>query len=179
MDENKILKWVDSVINGLPVFLENMKDKNTPGRFKYSLTGDISSDMNWGVGNTVFAVKTYFMLNLLDNENKQDMAKFILSFQNRNGEISDSLVQRRSIISRYFYALRSGDINNLTGKQNRRAETRQSFAALRALGAKPDKPYLKIPYSKKMIKDYIRILFSQLKLNPQLLKLYFVLKFQY
>ena len=24
MDENKILKWVDSVINGLPVFLENM-----------------------------------------------------------------------------------------------------------------------------------------------------------
>ena len=64
MDENKILKWVDSVINGLPVFLENMKDKNTPGRFKYSLTGDISSDSNWGVGNTVFAVKTYFMLNL-------------------------------------------------------------------------------------------------------------------
>ena len=58
------------------------------------------------------------MLNLLDKEDRLDMAKFILSFQNRNVEIFDSLVQRRSIISRYFHALRYGDINNLTGRQH-------------------------------------------------------------
>jgi len=158
MDENKILKWVDSVINGLPVFLENMKDKNTPGRFKYSLTGDISSDSKWGLGNTVFAVKTFYILNLLETADSAKMVKYIKSFGTSNGEIYDPLVQNKSRNRRFFNALRYGDWNNINGKQNRRAETRQSFAALIALGSKPDIPYLLIPDSKEKVKRYIHSL---------------------
>ena len=47
MNENRLLQWVETVINGLPKFLENMKDRNIPGRYKYSLTGDIESNSKW------------------------------------------------------------------------------------------------------------------------------------
>jgi len=158
MNENRLLQWVETVINGLPKFLENMKDRNIPGRYKYSLTGDIESNSKWGLGNTVYAVKIYYMLNQLNLLEGKEMATYIKSFGCNNGEIYDPLVQKISRINRFYGALRSRDWNNITGKQTRRAETRQSFAALKALGENPDRPYLKIPLSKKKIKKYIHSL---------------------
>ena len=158
MDENGLLKWVETVISGLPKFLESMKDNNTPGRYKYSLSGDMVFDKKWGLANTVFAVKTYYMLNRLDDSEKKEMASFIKFFTSPNGEISDPIVQKKSRKNRLIVSLRSGDWNNVLGKQNRRAETRQSFAALRALGEKPNRPYLNIPQTKRKIKRYIHSL---------------------
>ena len=158
MNKNDLLQWVETVIDGLPDFLETMRDRDTPGRYKYSLTGDIASSSQWGLGNTVFAVKTYFMLNLISSINELETAAFIKSFGRRDGEISDPIVQRRSRRIRYNTALHSGDWNNITGRQTRRAETRQAFAALRAMGENPDRPYLNIPRSKKKIKKYIHSL---------------------
>ena len=158
MNGNDLLQWIETVIDGLPDFLETMRDRNTPGRYKYSLTGDIASSSQWGLGNTVFAVKTYYMLNLISNINEIETTAFIKSFGKRDGEISDPIVQRRSRRTRYYAALRSGDWSNITGKRTRKAETRQAFAALQALGSKPDEPYSRIPTSENQIKRYIHSL---------------------
>ena len=37
MGENALIKWIETVMNGLPKFLESMKDDNISGRYKYSL----------------------------------------------------------------------------------------------------------------------------------------------
>tara|TARA_Y100000294_G_C8521305_1_gene323012 strand:+ start:38 stop:1156 length:1119 start_codon:yes stop_codon:yes gene_type:complete len=157
-DENESTKWVKSVICDLPKFLQNMKDNTVPGRYKYSMSGDIKPNPSWGLGNTVFAVKTWYMLNQLNSFEIKEMGRFIKSFARKNGEISDPEIQKRSRKNRYRLALRSGDWNNIFGSQTIRAETRQAFAALRAMGENPDRPYLNIPRSKKKIKKYIHSL---------------------
>ena len=89
---SKLENWVDAVIEKLPHFLGQMGDLHVEGRYKYSLSGDLSSDCMWGLANTVFATKIRYMLKQLDNAETNQMAKFIKSFQNANGEISDSFV---------------------------------------------------------------------------------------
>lgn len=158
MDNGNLKSWTKEAIHKLPVFLEQMKDEYIPGRFKYSLTGDIKTSQRWGLGNTVFAVKTCYMLNRLDNLNIESTAKFIKSFQHPDGAIFDPFVQKKSRIHRCISALRNFDFNNLLGMQNKRAETRQSFAVLESLGKKPEFPFLNIPYTAEDIKRYIHSL---------------------
>ncbi len=150
--------WVETVINRLPEFLTRLKDEKVPGRFKYSLTGDIETNTKWGVGNTVFAAKNFYMLHALDQANVKEMASFIKSFQGKDGQIFDPLVQRRSFFRRYYNALLHNEWNNLNGVQTRRAETRQAFAALSMLGRKPNIPHQHIPYTREGIRSYIHSL---------------------
>ena len=158
MNDTKLKSWIDSVVKNTPNFLDRMKDRNIPGRFKYSLSGDIKYPFSWGLGNTVFATKTYYMLNRMDLADAADMSGYIKSYQNRESYIFDPLIQMLSWPMRILNALRFLDLNNLLGEQNKRAETRQAFAALSALGDKPDIPFNRIPYTKSEIKGYIHSL---------------------
>jgi hypothetical protein len=56
---------------------------------------------------------------------------------------------------RWAGGIRRLDFNNLWNEQTRRAETRQSFAALRCLERRPSVPYLHIPYTKRDIEKYV------------------------
>ncbi|GBE06189.1 hypothetical protein BMS3Abin10_01833 [bacterium BMS3Abin10] len=155
-----IIDWLHSLRPGILEFLSKLRHPEHPGFYSYSLSGDIFDHRitRWGLGNTVFAAKTYYMLDVLDSANLQEMAAFIKSFQIEDGHIFDPLVQKRSRARRYFNAIRNRDFNNFWGRQTRLAETRQAFAALRCLGFRPNDPYLHIPYTKSGIVRYIHSL---------------------
>lgn len=155
---NEAEDWIETVILGLPDFVDRMRDPNEDGRFKYSLSGDLSFPDKWGLGNSVFATKILYMLNTDGDLVNDSIANYILSFQKDNGEIFDPLISRRSVWYRSLYCLVDRDINNLFGAQIRRAESRQSFAALRALQRYPEYRYKAIPSSVDEVKKYIHSL---------------------
>jgi len=153
MHEKKIIEWLRPLKSDILKFLEQLNENNF---FHYSLTGDLySSDNKWGLGNAVFAAKIYYMLGDMDTDRSEKIAKFIKSFQNDQGYIHDPLVEQKSKLRRYVNAFRSKNFANFFNEQTRRAETRQSFAALICLNDKPHKPFLKIPYTKNQITKYI------------------------
>lgn len=158
MNDIELRTWIDSVIKKLPDFLNQMKDEKVPGRFRYSLSGDIKFPFSWGLGNTVFATKTYYMLNRMDLADIGGMSRYIKSFQDNDSYIFDPAIQLVSWPLRILNAFRFFDFNNFLGEQNKRAETRQSFAALKALNDKPDNVFKHIPYSKQEISKYIHSL---------------------
>lgn len=153
------MDWIYSLKEKVPKFLENMKGVFVPGFFKYSLTGDIyKEEKRWGLGNTVFAVKIYYTLGVLDNipkEEKQSMSAFIKNFQGENGTIYDPLVKRKAYFQEKAEAVKSLDLNNFFHKQIIRAETRQAFSALDLLADMSDVLYRQFPKTEKEIEIYL------------------------
>jgi hypothetical protein len=113
MRDKKIKDWVKSVIQNIPEFLNKLKDDKVAGRFQYSLSGDIKIPLKWGLGNTVFAAKTYYMLNRMELADKHSMSKFIKSFQSQNTYISDIAIQALSLPHRVYISLRTLDFKNI------------------------------------------------------------------
>lgn len=127
--------------------------------FKYSLTGDLyDSKTGWGLGQAVFAARILYTidkLNDVDVAKKNNLIGLIKSFQKDEGYIYDPLITRRAAYSRIKQFLRRRNFDNLKNIQTKRAETRQSFASLYALGSKPDKPFLAIPHSYEGVDKYL------------------------
>ena len=153
------LNWIFGLKQKIPGFLKKMKGQKIPGFFHYSLTGDLYSEhVRWGLGNTVFAVKIYYMLGLLNNltdEEKKEIGNFIKSFQRRNGNFYDPLVKKLTFWKDKLSALKNLDFNNFLHKQTIKAETRQAISALSLLQEKPNIPYTDFPKTKKEIDEYL------------------------
>lgn len=153
------IKWVFELKEKVPKFLEKLKGKESPGFFHYVLSGDLyDENIKWGLGNTVFAVKIYYTLDLLDNLPKAErktMADFIKSFQRKDGMIYDPLVKREAFLREKLSAIKNLDFNNFFHQQTLKAETRQSISALKFLGEKPEIFYQKFPKTKKEIEKYL------------------------
>lgn len=50
----------------VPTFLDRLKGKRKDGFFHYSLFGDLHmEDENWGLGNSIFAAKIYYTLDMV------------------------------------------------------------------------------------------------------------------
>jgi hypothetical protein len=155
-------EWLFRLREDIPHFLKILKGKNTPGFFHYSLSGDLyDEDIEWGLGNTVFAAKVYYTLDLMDNlsrENKTAMADFIKSFQGEDGTICDTLVRRKALLREKLSAIRNFDFNNFFHKQTATAETRQAISALKLLGTYPRIEYQDVPRTEVEIKKYLEAL---------------------
>jgi len=153
------ISWLFELKEKVPQFLEKLKGKRKPGFFHYSLSGDLyDEDIKWGLGNTVFAVKIYYALNLLDQlpfEERKAMAGFIESFQKKEGIIYDHLVKRKAALRNLLSSFKNFDFNNILGRQTIIAETRQAISALNLLGEKPNISYQKFPKTEKEIKKYL------------------------
>ena len=158
------MKMKNSLLNDdlkrkTPEFLEKLKGEKIPGFFHYSLSGDLyGEDVKWGLGNTVFAVKIYYMLGLLSTlpeKNKRETTNFIKSFQQKDGGIYDPLVKKLAFWREKLSALKNFDFNNFFHQQTIRAETRQAISALSLLGEKPDIPYIDFPKTKKEIDKFL------------------------
>jgi hypothetical protein len=108
-----------------------------------------------GLASSVFVAKIRTMLGLLGNDERQVLSEHIGSFQNRNGAITDPWVARHSRLRRLYMVARSRSLNNLHNVETIRAETRQSFAALKCLGAQPERPFDELPSSSRDIETYI------------------------
>ena len=153
-----ICQLVSDIKLKLPAFLQKMKG-TVPGSYRYSFSGDLfPSDFKFGLGNTVFALRTKFILNMIEKEDSTDAVSYIKSFQSFDGYIFDQTVFKRSTFRRWYTALRNLDLNNWSNEQTKRAETRQSFETLGYLGIRPDKPFKKIPSTHEQIKEFIHSL---------------------
>ena len=150
-----ICKLVAEIKLKLPGFLEKMKG-DVPGSYRYSFTGDFyPGNYHFGLGNTVFAVRTKFILNMIGEEDLTDAAAYIKYFQTPDGYIFDPTVMRKSSLRRWYYSFRTLDFNNFFNEQTKRAETRQSFETLGYLGVRSDIIFQNIPSTSEQLKDYI------------------------
>ena len=153
MDTKSIEQWLISLKGSISQFLSQLYQNNF---YHYTLSGDIyPANVKWGLGNAVFASKIYYMLNEVTPEKKKSLVKFIKSFQNDKGYIYDPLIQRHSKLRRYYNSFRTVNFGNFFNELTRRAETRQSFAALCCLESTPDLPFLHIPYTESDIEKYV------------------------
>lgn len=154
--------WIFKLKNEVPVFLDKLKGENKSGFFHYSLAGDLYSEKkNWGLGNTVFAAKIYYTLDMLDslpNEDRKSMTDFIKSFQSEDGSIFDPLVNNKASFRNKVGSLINLDFANFFGEKTKRAETRQSFSALMLMNSKSERPYLKIPCAIEEVEKYLESL---------------------
>jgi len=153
------LNWIFELKEKTSGFLERLKGKDKKGFFRYSLSGDLYDEkMKWGLGNTVFAAKIYYTLDLLDNlpaEEKTEIADFIKSFQRKDGTIYDPLIKSKAFFRNFLSDLRNFHFNNILGEQIIVAETRQAISALKLLGYAPEIPYQDFPKTEKEIGDYL------------------------
>ncbi|PJA45307.1 hypothetical protein CO174_03940 [Candidatus Uhrbacteria bacterium CG_4_9_14_3_um_filter_50_9] len=155
------LNWLHQVKRDTPGFLEHMKGSVTPGFYHYSLTGDLFDETeHWGLGNTVFAIKNYYSLGVLDTlkeQERQAMSLFIKSFQRKDGSIIDPVVKREAWVREKLSAIRHKNFRNFFHQQTSRAETRQSISALHLLNERPDL-YPKFPNTPEAVVRYLETL---------------------
>ncbi len=155
---NEVEDWIETVTSTLPDFLDRMRDPLEDGRYKYSLSGDLNFEERWGLGNSVFATKILYMLGAETQYSNSPIAKYIQSFQNPKGEIFDPLISKKAGWYRSLYCVVNRDINDFFGTQTRRAESRQSFAALRALQCPPEYCYQLAPSTVDEVRKYVHSL---------------------
>ena len=150
------LNWIKELKKKTKFFLEQISEDNF-SHIKYSLSGDLySSRKNWGLGQYVFMSKILYMLDLLKDlkeEEKNSLVSKIRSFQTGDGYISDPLIIKLGFKKKYL--IFNNKDNEFEIEKIKRAETRQSFAALNCLDAKPDKPFINVPYSEKEIDNFL------------------------
>ena len=153
------LDWLFNLKEKTPQFLNKLKGKRIPGFFHYSLSGDLYDEkVKWGLGNTVFAVKIYYTLDLLEElpkEERNALANFIKSFQSNDGTFYDPLIKKLTFWKDKILSFKNLDFNNFFHRQTIIAETRQSISALKLLGERPDIPYNDFPKTEEDIERYL------------------------
>ncbi len=152
------LDWLYELRENVPRFLVAQRGHTVPGFYHYSYSGDLAPEkVHWGLGNTTFALKILYALNLLDSEGHDfpDMANFIRSFEDREGYIFDPLVARRAWLIEKAIALRSWHFNNFWHQQTKRAETRQAISSLGLIGEKPGKTFIDFPKTPQEVRSYL------------------------
>ncbi len=154
------IDWLYQLKNKVPYFLDLLQEEAKPGFFRYSLSNDLQNhSTNWGLGNTVFAVKIYYTLGLLERlptKRRDSMSKFIKSFQDDKGFFFDPLIHKKSSLINIISAIKNVNLNNISGQQTKTAETRQSISALNLLNQKPNTLFVNFPQTKKNIAKYLR-----------------------
>lgn len=153
------VEWIYHLKNDVPFFLERLKGKTAPGFFQYSLSGDLSDETrHWGLGNTVFAIKIFYTLRLLDTlprSDRDDMKKFIVSFRSDQEMIFDPLMARRAFWRDKLSAIKHRDFNNFFHTQTIRAETRQAVSALLLLGEQTSLYPADLPKTAQEVQQYL------------------------
>lgn len=154
------IDWIYQLKETVPGFLTRLKNPAVPGFFRYSLSGDlIDETKQWGLGNTVFAVKIFYTLNLLDTlpeQDRQDMEHFIRSFERADGTIADPTVRKMAFWKEKLIAVKTGDVQNCFHTQTERAETRQAVSALRLLGVKTGHYPVDLPKTKQEVTNFLK-----------------------
>lgn len=152
-EEPLAIQWLRGVLNRLPLFLDSMRHAKRSDLYRFSFSGDLQEEP--GLASSVFVAKIRYMTGLLDNKEVDSLSKHILSFQRADGAIADLWVEKNSRLGRLKMAALSRSLNNLNNVETVRAETRQAFAALHCLSAKPSRPFLDIPSNKYDIEKYV------------------------
>ena len=155
MEKKEFIDWVAEIKQKLPVFLNRLQGKKEKGFYKYSYSGDLYNEkFNWGLGNSVFALKIYYSLNIIP-ENLNEIISFIQTFQKTTGEFYDPVVKYTALPMLMYSAIKSRDLNRLKHSFIRRAETRQSISSLKLFNKNPRYIFQEFPKNKTDIKEFI------------------------
>src|SRR4030066_866208 len=102
----KNIAWIKDLTKKIESFLNEISENNY-SYIRYSLSGDIyKEDIFWGLGQNVFMVKILYMLGLLGDiisEERLNLEKNILKFQDSNGYISDPLIIKLTSRKKLFF----------------------------------------------------------------------------
>ena len=154
------IKWLEEIKSKTPEFLNSLKGKKVPGFYRYTLSGDLyGEDVRWGLGNTVFAVKAYYSLGILDQlpeAERAAMADFIKGFQQLDGTFYDPLIKKLTWWKDMLKSIRNRNFVNFFHKATINAETRQSISALKLLNERPHRPLKNIPHTVDGVIDYLK-----------------------
>lgn len=155
---NLEIDWLTNIKESVYSFIQEMNVRKDFSYFKYSYSGDLyDSNTKWGLGQLVFATKILYMIGKIKElapAHRLNLINEINSFQTKDRYYTDTMIfktNKRSIISDLLKGRKMSSLH----EQIKKAETRQSFAALFALNSKPNYPFLNIPYSKKGIEQYL------------------------
>lgn len=146
INRSSSLAWLSALPKKIPSFVERMQMDNYSS-FHYSYSGDLLTDYSlWGLANSVYATKILFITKALPHlvlEAQNNIYRKVISFTKEHGSIFDE----------YLTSDLPPDSAEL--QNTRRAETRQSFAALYLLNRTPRGPYLTIPYTEEGVIKYL------------------------
>ena len=159
---NSKIDWLKDIKERTYSFIQDMNVRKDFSYFNYSYSGDLyDSNTKWGLGQQVFATKILCMIDKIKTLNpayRLNLINSINSFQTKNGYYSDTTLFKPNMKKRIITKLFKKGQNSSFHEKIKRAETRQSFAALLALNSRSLYPFLHIPYSKKDIDRYLTTL---------------------
>lgn len=143
--------WVRKVWGRLPVFLDCLRHSSNPQLYRFSLSGDLATEPL--LVSSVFAVKARYMRQIIDAKDRLSLSGHILGCQGGCGEILDHSIHRAKLCSSIFsrespYAVEPRIVE----------QTRQSFAALAALGLAPERPFAEIPSDARQTQNFVTAL---------------------
>jgi glycosyltransferase involved in cell wall biosynthesis len=155
-DEDVARSWVKGVLARLPLFLDSMRHPNNPSLYRYSQSGDRHPTSS--LASSVCVAQIMAMSGNGSSQDRHALVEHILSFEQTDGSIADPWVERNSRLGRLTEMLILRSARNLENRQTVVAETRQSVAALWALGSAPTKPFADFPQDSVAIDEYIKSL---------------------
>lgn len=142
MNKAGFVDFVGLLKERTPNFVDRMESPVFRGMYNFSLSGDLASKKKiWGLGQTTFAARTFYIFDCLTDQKKETLCAFIERFSHPDGSYYDDYVERKTLVRRFLSGIRHLDKDNLTNKLNIRAESRQANAAMINLGKSP-KDYL-------------------------------------
>ena len=130
--------WNKSIKSRLAEFIQFMKHPYVIGGYRFSPSGDRFTFPL--LCSSVFATKILYMLND-DIVEKENISNYILKYLNSDGSIYDNTILKKSLPSRLYRCIRTLSYDYLLGNDIKRAETRQSYAALIAINSLPNIKY--------------------------------------
>lgn len=150
--------WLTNIKKSVISFLQDLNINRDYTFFKYSYSGDLQSPRDgWGLGQLVFAGKILYMLDEvkgLKPEHRDNLIAAIDSFWKTDGFYSDARLVKPSL-KVVLGSFLKGRQPQPSYEQIRRAETRQTFAALIALNAKPRAAFMHVPDTQQEISKYL------------------------
>ncbi|MBI4256904.1 hypothetical protein HY626_02510 [Candidatus Uhrbacteria bacterium] len=159
--------WLSYALSHIPVFVKQQQG-STPGFYRYSVSGDLfGENTHWGLTSRVFATKILYMVDRLDETTSRDLISRIKTFENNDGSLFDPLLVKKSFLPSLLTSLRQQDLQGLLHHTQmlKRAETRQSTAALFCLGSSPTRPYRGISETSEELRRFLRSLSWHLPWN--------------
>jgi len=156
---NKVVQfadWVREIRSRIPGFVAGMSVPSSPGRYKFSLSGDIIPEStHWGLGQSTFAARILYIFGLLDDLKRGEISKYILSFKGKDDYVYDREIESRSRFPRFVSAVKSLSPRLYLTYTSKFAETRQAYAALINLGQPILLPRMLKAFDRKSIHEFV------------------------
>ena len=156
----KDIVWLENIADKVFDFVSRMQEDDY-SYIRYSCSGDLyGKDDRWGLANTVYAVKALHITKTLDrlsSRQKQNLTDSFLKFSKEDGYIYDPVISKqsfRALLKSFLSPARRHHFRTYE-ENTKRGETKQVFAALSHLNARPGEPFRNVPKDSAELTAYL------------------------